>query len=302
MSTSAELPFVAAPPGAVESVTASARSAAGHWGLAEPVLVRMGMNGIFAAGDDVLLRVGRPTAPPQQAIWLADQLRKHGIRVPTYVRHEPFVVGEHAVFAVARIDDSGPVGWDEVGSMIAGLHATDLDGIAAGYPVPFCGDFPWWNFAALMNEVGSDLDEPSRRGLSEAIVRSLPVLDEERARRPMLCHGDVHPGNVIQSAEGAVLLDWDLLCHGPTSWDHAPLMTWTERWGGEPGVYESFAAGYGQSQRGDQLAEAIAELRLVAATLMRVRAGRSSPAVLVEAERRLRYWRGEVDAPVWQAQ
>ena len=59
----------------------------------------------------------------------------------------------------------------------------------------------------------------------------------------MVCHGDVHPGNVIQSADGPVLLDWDLLCRGPAAWDHAPLMTWTERWGGEPGIYEAFADG-----------------------------------------------------------
>jgi hypothetical protein len=54
--------------------------------------------------------------------------------------------------------------------------------------------------------------------------------------------------------------------------------------------------------RGDGQAEAIAELRLVAATLMRVLAGRRDPAARAEAERRLRYWRGEPDAPQWTAQ
>jgi hypothetical protein len=43
-------------------------------------------------------------------------------------------------------------------------------------------------------------------------------------------------------------------------------------------------------------------LRNVAATLMRVRAGRHDPAVRQEAERRLRYWRGDPDAPQWRAQ
>ena len=74
-------------------------------------------------------------------------------------------------------------------------------------------------------------------------------------------------------------------------------MTWTERWGGEPGLYEAFADGYGRSLRGDPVAEALAELRLVAATLMRVRAGRNNPAAADEAERRLRWWRGDRDAP-----
>jgi hypothetical protein len=79
-------------------------------------------------------------------------------------------------------------------------------------------------------------------------------------------------------------------------------MTWTERWGGQVGIYESFAEGYGRSFRNDELGEAIAELRLVAATLMRVRAGRTNPAAAAEAELRLRYWRGDGDAPQWHAQ
>jgi hypothetical protein len=46
----------------------------------------------------------------------------------------------------------------------------------------------------------------------------------------------------------------------------------------------------------------IAELRLVAATLMRVRAARSNPSAKEEAELRLRFWRGDIDAPQWHAQ
>ena len=161
--------------------------------------------------------------------------------------------------------------------MIARLHLIDPGDVAGGYPLPFCGDFPWWDFAAVMNEVGGDLDRRSRAAIRAAIARSLPLLDQQRAGDPVVCHGDVHPGNVIQSAQGPVLLDWDLVCRGPAAWDHAPLMTWTERWGGEDGIYEAFADGYGRSFRGDAVAEAIAELRLVAATLMRVRAGASQP-------------------------
>jgi Ser/Thr protein kinase RdoA (MazF antagonist) len=266
------------------------------------VLMRMGMNGIFAAGDGVLLRVSRPSAPAQQAIWLAYELTALGLRVPTYVRDEPFIVEDHAVFAIQAIEDSGPVDWRSVGEMIARLHSVGIDDLAVGYPVPFCGDFPWWDFASLMDDVGVELDTVSRAAIGAAIARGMPLLNEQRGHPSVVCHGDVHPGNVIQSAEGPVLLDWDLLCHGPAAWDHGPLMTWTGRWGGESGIYEAFAEGCGRSFRNDPLAEAIAELRLVAATLMRIRAARSNPSAMDEAELRLRYWRGEIDAPQWHAQ
>jgi hypothetical protein len=79
-------------------------------------------------------------------------------------------------------------------------------------------------------------------------------------------------------------------------------MTWTERWGGEPGIYEAFAAGIGRSLRDDPLAEAIAELRLVAATLMRLRAARTNASAAAEAASRLQYWRGDGSAAQWHAQ
>ena len=302
MSASAELPFVAEPPGTIDSVTSSAERAAEHWEFDRPQLLRMGMNGIFTAGTGVLLRVARPTADAETAIALGRVLTRLGLRVPQYLHDEPFLDGEHVVFAIAAVDVAGPIDWEAVGAMVAVLHRVDTGDVPYGYPLPFCGDFPWWNFESLIGEVGTDLDASSRSALDAAIGRSLPVLADQRLGRMVVCHGDVHPGNVIQSADGPVLLDWDLLCLGPAAWDHGPLMTWTHRWGGEPGIYEAFAEGYGRSMSDDPVALAIAELRLVAATLMRVRAARQNPAAADEAELRLRYWRGDSEAPQWHAQ
>jgi hypothetical protein len=299
--SSAELPFVVSPPGGLELVLQLAQRAAEHWRLPEPQLWRLGMNAIFTAGD-VLLRVSRPTAVPEQAVWLAGELARRGIRVPHLVHEVPLVIGEYAVFAIDPVETVGPIDWHEAGEMIAAVHAIDPASVLGRYPTPFCGDFPWWSFESLMTQVAGHVDDSAGRGLRAAIGRGLPLLDSQRNQSLSVCHGDVHPGNVIQSAEGVVLLDWDLLCLGPPAWDHAPMMTWAERWGGSPGEYEAFAAGYATSLRGQPLAEAIAELRLVAATLMRVRAAMSNPDAAAEAEVRLRYWRGEVDAPAWHAQ
>jgi hypothetical protein len=102
--------------------------------------------------------------------------------------------------------------------------------------------------------------------------------------------------------DGPVLLDWDLLCWAPPGWDHGPMLTWADRWGGRPGEYEQFAEGYGRDLSGDPDTIAFAELRLVAATLMRVQAAMTNPDAAAEAQRRLAYWRGDPDAPPWTAQ
>ena len=110
------------------------------------------------------------------------------------------------------------------------------------YPTPWCATFPWWQFERLLADVGDLLDAAALDAAST--TRSLAHAEWRGAiDRVVLCHGDVHPGNVLQTDDGPVLIDWDLLCVGPAGWDHAPLMTWTERWGGEPGLYEAFADG-----------------------------------------------------------
>ena len=48
------------------------------------------------------------------------------------------------------------------------------------------------------------------------------------------------------TADGPVLLDWDLLCLGPPGWDHAMLLR-LPRWGWPARWYDDFAAGYGRS-------------------------------------------------------
>ena len=189
----------------------------------------------------------------------------------------------------------------------ARLHALPASIVPPAHPLPRGLRFPWWDFPAMLADVGPDVAAADRRalaGLEAAVARHATVVAEALTApgsERVVCHGDVHPGNVVQTARGPVLVDWDLVCDEPPGWDHAALLTWTERWGGEPGLYERFAEGYGRDLRGEPFAQAAAELRLVAATLMRVRAGRTDPSARDEALRRLRWWRGDPDAPPWRA-
>ncbi len=278
----------------------AAASAASGWGLPEPTLLRVGMNAIFRCGD-VVLRVAAPTAPASLSLELAALLERTGVAVPSPRRAEVHVAGDLAVTAWGHLDESdAPVDWREVGADVQRVHGLAREELPPGLPTPSPVHFAWWDFERLLVDVGSRLDAPARRGIEAALERHRGW-DEFGPEDVVVCHGDVHPGNVIQTADGPVLIDWDLLCLAPAGWDHAPLMTWSARWGGAAGMYESFAEGYGASLRNDRWAEPFAELRLVAATLMRVKASLRDESAWHEADRRLALWRGDADAPVWRA-
>ena len=292
-------PFVDRPVADLAAARRAAVTAAHQWGLAEPVLLRRGMNAIFAAGE-VVLRVGSPSAPAVVSLHLARHLLASGMHVPAPIGDE---VVEHeglSVTAWQRIEEiDQPIDWAGVGAMVRAVHEHDPASVPAGYPMPSPATFPWWDFDALLVDEAGEIDGPALEGLRGAVERhrSWSTFD-----RVALCHGDVHPGNVMMTSDGPVLLDWDLLCLAPPAWDHAPLLTLAERWGGDARVYDDFARGYGHSFRDDPTAEGYAELRLVAATLLRVRAGRTDERAHLEAQRRLAYWRGDPDAPLWASQ
>lgn len=295
-----QLPFVSRPPGQPAPAARAAIAAAAAWGFGEPQHLRTGMNALFTCNDDVMLRVSHTNAPPAQAVWLMGRLRERGVRVPQLLRAEPMEVDGLAVFAIEQLHSTGATEWREVGAMVRLLHDWSATEVIGRYPLPSPDTFPWWDTTAALAAVDDLLDAPARRGLLAAIAAhgGWPSLVTDR----VVCHGDVHPGNVLQTADGPVLLDWDLLCLAPCAWDHAPLMSWAERWGGDPAMYPAFADGYGRSMVGDPLAESLATMRNVIATLMRVRAGRNDLAAAEEAEQRLRFWRGDADAPMWHAQ
>lgn len=294
-----DLPFVVRPPDSAAAATA-ASAAATQWGLPAPQHLRTSMNALFLAGDDVLLRVSHPTAPASEAAWLIEQLRRRGVRVPKLVRSGPFVAGELAVFALERIEPSGDVDWAAVGEQVRRVHDWPADEVRGRYPLPQCESFPWWNTAGVLADVEDLLDPSARAGLAAAIEAHGAW--RARVTSRVVCHGDIHPGNIIQSVDGPVLLDWDLACHAPVAWDHAMLLTWSSIWGGEATAYARFADGYGQSLADDPLAVSLSIMRNVTATLMRLKAGRTNAAAADEAQRRLRYWRGDPAAPAWSAQ
>ena len=100
---------------------------------------------------------------------------------------------------------------------VARLHELPPLSLPAVIPLPFPTSFPWWRFDDLLHEARSELDPAAFVGLDAAIERRRGWFDPDRLAL-VVCHGDVHPGNVMMSADGVVLLDWDLICLGPRGW------------------------------------------------------------------------------------
>jgi thiamine kinase-like enzyme len=115
----------------------------------------------------------------------------------------------------------------------------------------------------------------------------------------VVCHGDVHPQNVLMRGDDVMIIDWDAICLGPPAWDHAALMTWADRWGGAARSYPDFARGYGADLRDSPLAQELAAVRLLAPTINMIINGESNPACAIEAKARMRYWLGDPAAPTW---
>ena len=293
-------PFVDRPVDDRDHAGAVAERQAEAWGLGVPRLVRHGMNSLYAS-DGVVLRVGRATAPAAAAHALVRWLLDAG--VPTIVPVDGLATDLDG-FAVTGWElvreTRQAIDWDAIGRAVRLVHTLDPSHAPAEYPVPEPAVLPWWHFDDVIADLAGEIDDRALDGLRAAIERHRGW--EARVHEgAVLCHGDVHPGNVLMSGRGALLVDWDLMCVANPAWDHAMLTTYADRWGGDAGSYVAFADGYGASFARDPLTLALGELRNVAATLMRVRAGRHDAAARAEAERRLVYWRGD-DATPWRAQ
>ena len=285
----------------VDEATRAAAAAAESWELPTPRFLRQGMNVIYTCGDEVL-RVGRTTAPAAASHELAVTLADRGLPVIEPITGHVLDRDGFAVTGWRRVDVAeAPVDWRTVGAAIARIHELDEADLPATYPIPSPTTFPWWDFDALLASVADRIDQPALAGLRRVIGEGAGWR-EAVDRNAVVCHGDVHPGNVLVTPSGPVLIDFDLLRRAAPAWDHAMLTTYTDRWGGAPDAYAAFAEGYGRSLADDELTQTIASLRNAAATLMRVRAGIADEAARAEVEQRLRYWRGDPEAPHWRAQ
>jgi Ser/Thr protein kinase RdoA (MazF antagonist) len=271
-------------------------------GIEDPIeRLRASANHVFRAGD-VVVRVAPRSADVDGQVALARWLRSEGFLVavplaePELVDNAKVTLWEHI-----RGDADRPIDFEQLGEIVARLPAVPPARLTSVVDLPFFADASWLAveenlaLAEAANVVGTD----GLNALRRQCIELRGWQDRAREEDLVVCHGDVHPHNVLMRGADVVLIDWDAICLGPPAWDHAALMTWPDRWGGAPATYRDFARGYGADLRDDPLAQELATLRLLAPTINMIINGAREPVCAAEAKIRMRYWLGDPDAPTW---
>lgn len=287
-------PFVSQPVVDRGQALARAHECAQELGATDLVLIRESMCSTFRANGSVF-RVGHFTGDTSSAQRLALMLRDAEFRVPDVISTWQQDETGLGVIAYEDVPETGQgIDWREVGRMIRRLH-TDIapSDIPVGYPIASPTSLPWWNFGEMLMRLEATSFIPSRQlsMLHEVAERGAEWSDIVETSPDVLTHGDVHPGNILMSEDGPVLIDWDLLSTGSSLWDHVPLRAWSRPpWRGNANGYAAFAAGYGAVEWEADSLDVVVEMRNLAATVMKLIASASSGVIDEEATRRLEYW------------
>lgn len=286
------------------AVRSAVQHAAGFYGRrsAEPELVRTGANHVYIA-DDLVVRVSRSEVDVGQHVTVGRFLIDNGIPVPEPIGSGELNGAKYTVWEYIKPDSSAVVDFAQFGGGIRALHELDLADLAT--ELPWCDGPDWLNIDQGLAEARSaNVVSDEDIDLLESHSERLRTWGDRcrLADRHVLCHGDVHPQNVIMRDGRATLIDWDTICIGPPQWDHAALLTWADRWGGRPTDYLDFAQGYGEAFDGDNLAMELAEVRLLAPTVNMIVKGANNDQCAREARLRMRFWRNDPKAPHWTPQ
>ena len=296
-------PFVSQPVSDRGNARARAKQCAKELGATDLTPIRESMCSTFRANGAVL-RVGHFTSDPSTAQRLATMLRDAEFRVPDVIATWQQDDTGLGVIAYEVVQETGEaIDWREVGRIIRRLH-TDIaaSDVPAGYPIASPTSLPWWNFGAMLTrlEATAYVVPQQLSMLYEVAERGAEWSDNVQRTPNVLTHGDVHPGNILMSDDGPVLIDWDLLSIASSLWDHVPLKAWSKPpWQGNTDVYTAFAAGYGAVDWDADSVDVVVEMRNLAATLMRVLASASTGVIDEEAARRLEYWASPNKTALW---
>jgi Phosphotransferase enzyme family len=200
------------------------------------------------------------TAALQATIWL----RRHGFPATEPLElDQPIAVDGHLAtfWRYETVTVTGTRDLTTLGRLIRRLHSLPHPGISLPSASPL---------GSLRADLSSSdaISAADRRWL----LARAGELDEQYRRTEWtlgsgLIHGDAHAGNLLHTAQGVVLGDWDSVSHGPRELDLVPTSMWY-RYGRPRVEWDAFCAAYDVSPAdlpGLPLLQELRELHALAA-------------------------------------
>lgn len=160
----------------------------------------------------------------------------------------------------ALLEPVAPVGAQALGQAARALHHRSM-GVypaqeqvsASGGPTPGAEPpvppaDPLAAARALLARPHRFLTPADQAGLQDLVEQLTQRWEVELALAPRaLVHGDLHPGNVVVTAAGPVLVDLEYAGVGPVGLDLAAVGAHVKRYGLDPQWIQGFAQGYGEA-------------------------------------------------------
>jgi aminoglycoside phosphotransferase (APT) family kinase protein len=154
-----------------------------------------------------------------------------------------------------------------------------------------------------LHQTPEALPPPEREWLADEIVNlGVRWSSLTLPHPPALIHGDAHPGNLLETADGRVLLgDWDHVAIGPREWDLAQIHYTHRRFGRPPADdLAEFADAYGWDIRTWDGLETIVAVREVSGLSAYIRTTPTKPFAREELQRRVRDLREGRESALWR--
>lgn len=209
--------------------------------LPDPRLLRLGENGVFSTGAQVVARVGRSpaataTARREVALgrWLADSTDVP-VASPVDIA-QPVIVEGHPVTFWEEIPDPSEATIPELAGTLRAFHAIDAAEVPDDIDLPELDPF---NRVERRIEA-APIPEQQRSALRSVYSELVDAWDGVTFNLPRgPIHGDAHTSNLLRGSDGRLaLIDLEDACMDPREWDLAMMGTYSKSLGWvDPATY-----------------------------------------------------------------
>lgn len=253
---------------------------------------------------DVVARVESPAGARNAArqVRAAHFYEARGAPVVRLAHPQPLVF-EHGVVTlwqrlhpVGRDPDEHQLGLGELGQLLRVLHERAGPPLDPGLPPINPFDRIGRDLARPVMDPGQHRLDALRRRYDTLRGRWTGCVRRDPSSDQVLVHGDVHPDNVMVTAEGPCFVDLELAGAGPADWDLAMLTVNNRRYGLAEAGLEAFLAGYGADPRGQDAFELFCQTYELIVVAWALHCADLSPRMLREARVRVATLLGESDA------